>query len=951
VTPEVAQQAMVQADELVQVKPRAQALEEGAEVSQLVNVRPRNAITEVGDVASEPSVVNTPLPGKASLTDIEFKSIILDEDGYDVIKRLNDDIERDVQYTRGQTLEEMVEADSLFRDFMEVSDDELIKIVEANSTTIDGGNRILSTQMFTATGRFLQEAQRQIKDLGYSASNLFADGAPEAPKEASRILDRMEAMLTLRMQHKRTTSGKLREQNYIGEALGEDAGILQRKADATSQLEQRYADEINRDAAAIQNIRQVRKALLEGDPTALREMERVANAVSISHPTPENLKRWPTILEALGRDVDGLFIQSILSGPRTLMRNFAGNFYQSFGHPLQAYIATLNPSTPRAVRVQAVAAIQATHEAYLEMTDLIPRLWNKHAQHINPEFKEYKLWDQDLAERMEMIKVEADAGRLGWAEQGAYVMAYNFRKLLESPFMSNIMRVMGATDSFFKVLAARQVAARRAAIDALDQLGDAPLTPKRAEKYAELYEQFREEHMKRVLAPDGITLLDPEAEELGKVFTFQTEHNDPVTKSLNRLADVPLMRTLGLTFINTPAAILKASANLTPGLSTLLKNADQAYRNGDDFYRSMRDGAEAMSYIIGATAFAGGMSGQITGAGPLRGEVRDTWLQTHKPYTINLPGGMEINYQGWEPATFVLGLFADMGSLALGSRSKNENFWMAIPGAISSNVVNKSYLTQLSALASIVTAKDPYDFKKLGENIGRGLVPFSGLRSQVNEVIDPALREVRSQIEPYWEWFLNKHVGFGSTKNLPQRLDPVIGKELTRDGIDGPLGHFAGLVNMVAPFGVRFSKNRFEAVHKFLYNEGVDVADMYKKLGGQDLTNDEMTEYVRLRAADGELNRQLLNYFYSDQYNKVDKPNSELQRKEGVEASDTYAAQNIKNIVRQFHDAAIAQMELGLTDVSRGFRERRQKAIQGRAQQENRQNAGSQQLRLEDYPY
>lgn len=950
-TPEAVQGAMQQADELVQVKPRSQALEEGAEISQLVNVKPRNTATEVGPVDAEPSVVNTPLPGKASLTDIEVQSVILDEDGYDLIRRINDEIERDVRYTRGQTLEQMSEADALARDFLEVSDEELAEIIKAESTVIDGDNLLLSTRGLTATGMALQEAQRQIKDLGYSATNLFADGAPEASKEAARLLDRMEFMLTVRMQNKRTTSGKLREQFYIGESLGQDAPTLSRKAEALKEIEAKNTERINQDQAAIQNIRQVKRALLDGDPVATKQVERVVNAVAMSHATPENMKRWPTLLEAIGRNVDGGYIQSLLSGPRTLARNFAGNFYQSIGHPLQAAIATVNPATPRTVRYQAVAAIQATQEAYRDMTDLIPRLWNVHSKHLDPEFKEYKLWDEDLRERIEMIKADADAGNLSWAEAMTYNTAINFRKLLESPFMSNIMRVMGATDSFFKIVAARQVAARRAAVDALEQLGDAPITGKRAEQYAELYDQFKEQHMQRVLSPDGVSVIDEEAEQLGKVFTFQTEHHDPVTKALNKVADIPLMRTLGLTFINTPAAILKASANLTPGLSRLLKKSDEAYKNGDEYYRAMRDGAEAMSYIIGLTAFVGGWSGTITGAGPLRGDVRDTWLQTHDPYHVYLPGGVKFSYQGMEPATFILGLFADMGSLGLGSRSKNENALLAIPGAISSNIVNKSYLTQLSTVASLVSAKDEYVLKRFGENIARGLVPFSGLRSQTNEVIDLALREVRSQLEPTWEWFLNKHTGLGASYRNPQRLDPVTGKPLVRDGVEGPLGHGLALINMTAPFGLRFSKNRFEKVHQFLFDEGIDVQDVYKKLGGQDLTNAEMTEYVRLRADNGGLKKALLDYFYSDQYQKVDKPNSMLQKKEGVEPTDTYAAQHIKNIIRFYHDRAVAQMELGLTDVSRGYKERRQKALQQAIQQERRQSDGTQQLRLQDYPY
>jgi hypothetical protein len=773
-------------------------------------------------------------------------------------------------------------------------------------------------------------------------------------KEGERLLDRMGAMLKLRTMHKQVASGKLRELSYIGENLADSARVNAAKGNLYKELQNRYRDDIAKDDALYRQFNALKADLRRGDPAAFKRLERTAQALSISNPTSKSFSIAGTLLSANLKNVDGFYVTSILSGPLTQSRNFWGNFYQTIGHPLLAYTGQALPGkTNQTVRYQAVAALGATHETFKEITDLFPRLMQRQRQAVDLNLKDYSVWDEQLEMNMTRIKAMAEAGELGWAQQASYALAINLRKALEAPFMRPIMDMMGSVDSFFQIVAARQVAARRAVEDALKDMGDAPLTGNRAQKFGDLVTQFKEYHTKNVLSDDGITLIDDEAKHLAQTFTFQTpiSEADPFTKKLNELSSVPLMKTLGLTFVKTPSAILKASANLTPGLSTLLKHSDEMYRNGSDYYRAMRDGAEAMSYFIGSSAYLMGATGIATGAGPLRGDARDNWLMSNKPYTITLPGGIEFNYQSLEPAATVIGLFADMGSLGFGGRSENENVWAAIPGAIMSNVVNKSYLTQLSTMAQIVNLQSASDIKRVGENIARGLVPYSGMRNQTGQVVDTALREVRSQIEPTWSWFLKKNGGLGSTAALPQRLDPVTGKGLTRDGVEGPGSNLLGLINNFAPLGIRFSKERFEKVHQLLESEGVDIDNDVRKLNAQDMTNEEMTEYTRFRAGDGALKKDLLDYFYSRQYTEVDKPESDRQRREGVDVSETYAHQNLMAIVRMHHDKAVAQMELGLTDVSSGFAERRKKVMQGAADSERQYNKTSRGVTLQNYPF
>ena len=958
VAPEAVEAAAKQAEEIVPSSTRKEAVEAGYEVDELVNARPRNSLVETFDEPLDESVINTAKPGKASLTDMDVHSLANDPQGHLLLDKVVNDIDRELLYTPVDTLQKMEGAEALAKEWLEMTDDEIQKSLTNPevASVVDGKYTQLSTKGLAANGFVIKELQRQAQDLSYGVLNGIKDGSPEAFKDAERLIERMKAMLQIRTIHKQVSSGKLREMDYVGQFIADSPSVRQESSKLFQELQARRADEIARDQNMYQAFASLQKEIRAGNPKAFKHLERVAQGLAVAVPEPKNVKVMQTVLAAMGKNTDALYVNSILSGPTTQGRNLWGNFYQSTGHPLLAYLGTHLPGkSNEPVRRQAVAAIGATWDSWMEFSNLIGRLYKQQWQALDADIKEYNVWDEALENNMTRVKAMAESGELHWAQQSAYALAITWRKFIDSPFMRPMMALMGATDNFFKIVAARQVASRRAVEDALVDLGDAPLTGKRAEKFAELTAQLKDYHLQRIFSDDGLQIIDEEAIHLGNTFTFQTPigEADILTKNLNALSSVPFMKTLGITFVKTPSAILKASANLTPGLSTLLKYADKQYKNGSDYYRAMRDGAEAMSYVIATSAFIGGASGTITGAGPLRGENRDTWLTYNKPYTLRA-AGYEINYQGLEPATAVLGTFADLGSLFLGGRSETENAWAAILPTIMSNVVNKSYLTQISTLAQLINASSPSDVKRIGENITRGLIPYSGLRNQVGQMVDSSIREMRSQLEPTWDWFIKKQTGLGSTKAFPQQLDPVTGKPMERDGVQGFGG---GLMAAMSPFtfGVRFSKTRFEPIHKMLAAEGVDIDNDQRKLNIQDLTNEEMVEYTRLRAGDGQLKKDLLDYFNSPQYLKVDKVESDRQRNEGVDIDKTPAHQNLMSIVRMHHDRAVATMELGLTDVSQGFSQRRQKAIKESFKQEQRLNRTADVLKpsevINNYPY
>ena len=909
------------ADESIAPTLRKDALRAGKNADELIPTQPR---AEFGTPVDEVSGVNTAKTIKTTVTEAEQRSLSKD---VDELVTLNDLASRNPRFM-GATDSEII---------AQMQDEQVAGIKEAMQRAFDTGTideyfdanpelidrirgdkyTILKVKSQTALHLILKQTVQDVSDLAKTIDNQTKDGAPEAIANLERLTTRFLTMFNLAKNNSGARGSLLRELGVIADNLG--TRVRAGDNPLYDELIARQQDTLARQEILYKQTLAIGDEIRTNPQAAARKLSRAVKALAHAHADPEKqINVWKTLLSANLKNADGFYITSILSGPETQSRNFWGNFYQTMGHPLMASFGTALPGkNNKAVRLEAQAVLAATHESLFEFTDLFKRIWNSNVKGLDPEGTAYSIWDEGLTKNMAEIMELEKQGKLNWAQQGMYGFAVNMRKILMSPVMQPMMKVMGTVDSYFRVVAGRQVVTKRAVADALDVLGEGrPLTDVSSKEFAELVQQFKKKHELEIFAEDKLTLIDPEAEELAGVFTFQKPINqvDDFTKNLNTVASIPGARLLGLTFVKTPSEILKASFNLTPGLSTFLKSQDQAYKNGTPFYRAMRDGQEAMSYVIGFGATAGGAAGFITGAGPLDRDLNDKWRKAgNKPFTIKLPFGGEIGYQALEPATTIVGTFADMGAIGAGRQEAS------IFGAISSNIVNKSFLTQLSTAAQIITATSERDVGRFAENIARGLVPYSGMRSQVGKVLDPMSREYKSRLEPGWSWFLKKNGGAGLTRLLPERKDPLTDKPLTRDGYGDGGGTLLALINMFSPLGLRFSQNRTDPVHKDLYEWGFDIDDRTKAIDGVDLTNEEMVELNTIRSDKGKFRQAFLDYFNSDQYLKVDKPVSELRLDRGQEMSDTEVYKALSGINSDFTSSARNLMRLGTTDPSKSF--------------------------------
>ena len=929
---------IVQKSEQVQPTTRKKALEAGRESDQLIPTRPRIDPAEPPRTTSN---VGTARRSKSQLTEANIRSLARDQDEYLVLRNLAGETPKsNASRNDAQILEQMQgAADELFSEIKQLQGDEIDLLMKSDTRfgtlmrDSIGDRFILTVEGREAINKLFRQTMVENKELGQTIHNQIKEGAAEVQMNLERLNERFLMMYNILKGDDAAKGSMLRELAVIADNTG-DTFIDPTQREIFQKILDNHNDRAARQEATYNALLALGDEIRTNPKAAQRKLSRAIDVMAFSHGIAENqFNIWRSVASANIKNLDGFYINSLLSGPATQARNFWGNFYQATGHPVQALFGSyLAGKAGEPVRHQAVAAIGATYEAYREITDLIPRIWNDNAKGLDFGNTDYMIWDENLTKRMAKIQEMEVSGQLNWGQRLLLGWSINMHKLLGSPFFQPMMRAMGTVDSFFKVVAGRQTIARRAVEDALAQMGDRPLTGRASEEFAELVETYKKQHELDVFAEDKLTLIDPEAEDLARVFTFQQpiSESNSFVQGLNTLATVPGARLLGLTFVKTPSQILKGAINMTPGVTNLVKQMDAQYKNGDDYYRAMRDGQSAIANIIGISAGVLGMTGNLTGAGPLTAENNKKWRNAgNKPFTLKV-GSVEINYQGLEPMTTIIGFMADTGAV-LGAGDFDGG---TVPAFLASNIINKSFLAQVASAAEIFTTTEEGKAAAIGGNIVRGITPYSGARNQIGQLLDPIIREHRAKNEPAWSWFLKKNGGLGSTAALPGRPDPLTGGEMTRDGFGVGGGNMLALINMGTPLGLRFSLNRTDPVHKKLFDAGVNIDEEMRTMinGGipVDLTNEEMSEFRSLKAADGALRADLLEYFNSPQYTKVDLPATEQQRQAGAKDSSTDVYKAVTNIIRGYSTNAKNVMKLGYTEASKGLQRRLEDAMSKR---------------------
>ena len=500
-------------------------------------------------------------------------------------------------------------------------------------------------------------------------------------------------------------------------------------------------------------------------------------------------------------ELQGVMVNSILSGPKTPLRAIMGT-------TTNAYLNAINEAAGATIR-RPFTGDAASHMASMAklkgMFELVPEAFDVFRKNLKAKF------NADLSDIRTRYS-EAPTGhdqnwdlygkwteRNGTAgDKAAFYIANVARNLNNNKLLSWSPRALAATDDTFKWLMARARSKEIGMRQALEVAGR-----DHVEFSADLMKQAEDIHFKNLLDADGNIDVSQDS-WLNKQFkevTLTSELTGFAQKLDGLFNSTPLMKPFYL-FARTGVNGLNLAYKNTPLLGALHKESMDILRHtGDDFtplfkygIENANDLANARNLFAGRQAVGAGVvmgmggmyaAGQLTGNGPADRQLKQQWINAGwKPNHIYI-GDVGFDYTSLEPYNTIFSSIADIGdNIELMGSEWAEKRLQAVAFVLGRGLTSKTYMSGLDQLMQVVQMK-PGALSKTGANILNNSVPLAGLRNEFGKWANPHMKELNSDM---WSSIRNRNqateflAGEGA---LPEKSDLLNGKPIKNWNIIG----------------------------------------------------------------------------------------------------------------------------------------------------------------------
>ena len=488
------------------------------------------------------------------------------------------------------------------------------------------------------------------------------------------------------------------------------------------------------------------------------------------------------------REMQGVMVHSILSGPKTPLRAIMGTSTASFLRPISQGLGYAMRRDGDGLR----ASLAATN-AYIES---IPESWKLFKNRLNSylsgdlssvktRFSEYNKGN----EQWELMRRWSEGPRATDGDKAAFRVANLARNLNDNSFLTYSTKIMAATDDSFRYLMARSRAREKAMRLMMDQHKVGNVT----EITPELLKDAENHFLSKLLDKDGNINIgaDEFLEAAAKEATLTTDLSGFAGGLEDLFNRTPLAKTYFL-FARTGINGLALTAKNTPLLNYALKsqreifstklsdNLEHLYKYG---IKTADDLANAKALAMGRQAIGGSviflagqhfMSGNLTGNGPADRSKRQAMIDGGwKPRSIRI-GDVWVGYESMEPFNQVLAAVADIGDnmKLMGPEWAEMNFARAA-FIVGQGATSKTYMQGLSQLVDLMSG-EAHQWQKIVGGIANNTLPLGGLRNEIGKVLNPGMRELSSHIG---DAVRNRNLLFeyGPGQDLPKKYDMLNG--------------------------------------------------------------------------------------------------------------------------------------------------------------------------------
>ena len=658
--------------------------------------------------------------------------------------------------TEGRNAAEMTASEYL-EEIFKTSD--TYDITDSAGKTIDKLETITSKNI-VVTDLVVGSLLHQIRDTGIAGREL-ADianlGDIDGP--ASQIIDTMVTALT---EVKKARI--IKSQNFRDIGAGKQRNFVQ------SKLTEEMAD-------TRESIMSILKIAKEGETdeimNALFEtfssMKTVNNLIDFDNWAKKMIRggqldaKGPDRTGALIRELEGVFVHSVLSGPKTPMRAIMGTSTATFLRPLSTTLgATMRyPFTGDSATIRAgLASINAMMEAIPESFELfrtrLNSYWSGDVASIKTRYSEYTRNDNNW----ELLRrYYEDSGRATDGDKAAFAMANMARNMNNNRFLTYSTKLMAATDDAFAFILGRARAREKAMRSVLDIQAAGGKTPQITRELMSAYEQ---DFYEQIFDADG-NIID-EATKFARKEVTLTQELTGFAKGLNDVFTANPWAKPFFLFARTGVNGLSLTAKHTPGFNFLVKEFnDIAFATVDNLDNVRQYGINSTEELMNAKALQTGrlgmgaalvsmaswawMRGDLTGNGPADRQKRQMWLDgKYQPRSIKL-GDVWVGHESIEPFSQIMTIIADIGDVSqLMGSEWTEKELQKVSLVLAQGIASKSYLAGMQQFVDLLGGR-PGQAERILAGIANNTVPLAGLRNELGKLFTPYTRELGSGID------------------------------------------------------------------------------------------------------------------------------------------------------------------------------------------------------------
>lgn len=469
-----------------------------------------------------------------------------------------------------------------------------------------------------------------------------------------------------------------------------------------------------------------------------------------------------------------VWLNAILSGPRTHVMNIGSNTINMFLRPAQRMVGGALTGSPQQMEEGFRQYVYMTSELFDSVMYLASVSRYGKGSSLADAVRSFKNEDGvlDTASKFDFNQSGASRAIGGMAGKfirgaGRFLQAEDeffkqiiFRSRLKAKVMSNSSRLSDAQlndmgflsrDAYISetinnaILKKQDLASRW---DAMVKLG-------RVSDDAEAKDAFINTNLGTYNHNSEMAKLALEEAREG---TFTTPlrketFSRNVQDMINRF---PLLRQI-VPFIQTPTNILRVSFERVPALGLFAGRQLEMLRNGTPDQKAMVMGQQALGVAITYQAYQFAMSGKITGGGPSFMSEPDKaklWNASPdwQPYSVNIGTTEEpqwIELKKLDPHGMLFGIIGDAVEMAEYTREAPDfeltNFLGMISAAVTNNVASKTYVMSMTETMHLLSGNaKPWEFEKFLTNKAASMVPYSGLMYQANQMQDDHMRDLRT---------------------------------------------------------------------------------------------------------------------------------------------------------------------------------------------------------------